>query len=139
MYDKEIIINLWFVIDEQGFISEVRGRMYAIGGDDKEKLQYLHQYTDTDFMICSSHSLPKNIKTTFQDGTENVIHYNDMKISGGESILFESLFDDMEKSIPSNSLLKFPTNPLTVITPLSKSEYGVLSPDYKETVKNKQG
>lgn len=136
MDDKEIIANLWYAVDERGFIYEVRGRMYVADGDDQSKLNYLHQYTHTDYMVCPSHPLPEKIKTNFEDGSYNVIHYNDMKRSGGEGILFEDLFDEMEKSIPAGSVLKFPINPLTVITPLSKSEYGVLFPDYKETVKN---
>ncbi len=139
MNNQEIIINLWYVMNEVGFIYEVRGRMYIVEGSDENKLKYLHQYTHTDFMISPSYTLPKSIKTNIGDETYNIVHYNDMKLSGGESILFEDLFNEMEKSIPSDTLLKFPENPLTVITPLSKDENGKLSTNYKETVKNNQG
>jgi len=134
MNNQEIIVNLWYLIDELGFINEVRGRMYIVGGSDAEKLKYLHKYTHTDFIISPSHKLPETIKTNFEDGTYNVIHYKDMKISGGEGILFGDLFNEMEKSISANSILKFPADPLTVITPLSKNDDGILAPSFTKSV-----
>jgi len=134
MNNQEIIVNLWYLIDELGFINEVRGRMYIVGGSDDEKLRYLHNYTHTDFMISSSHKLPETIKTNFEDGTYNVIHYKDMKISGGEGVLFGDLFNEMEKSISPTAILKFPADPLTVITPLSENDEGILAPSFTKSV-----
>ena len=134
MNNQEIIVNLWYVMSEIGFIYEVRGRMYIVEGSDEDKLRYLHQYTHTDFMISPSHSLPKTVKTIIGEETHNIIHYKDMKFSGGEGILFGDLFNEMEKSIPSGSILKFPADPLTVITPLGKNEDGILFPNYTKSV-----
>lgn len=138
MNNQEIVANLWYLIDEKGFIFEVRGRMYITQGSDEEKLKYLHQFTHTDYMIAPSRSLPKNLKTTFHIGNEekvyNVIHHNDLKLLGGEGALFVDLFNEMESSIADYSPLKFSADPLTVITPLKQNQDGVLMPFFSRTV-----
>ena len=138
MNNQEIIANLWYLIDEKGFIFEVRGRMYIAQGSDEEKLKYLHQFTHIDFMIAPSRSLPKNLKTTFHHGNEektyNVIQHNDLKILGGEGVLFVDLFTEMENSIASYSPLQFPADPLTVITPLKQNQDGVLMPCFTKSL-----
>ena len=132
MNNQEIIANLWYIINDLGFITEVRGRMYISDGSDEDKLKFLHQFTHTDFMISETYLLPENLKTTINDEAFNIIHYTDMKLLGGEGILFKDLFEEMEDSLPLKSILKFPKEPLTVVTPLSKDKNGILLPNYNE-------
>ena len=41
MSGQEIILNLWYVIDDEGLIYSLRARCYVHSGTDEEKLAFL--------------------------------------------------------------------------------------------------
>ncbi len=52
MEEPEIVLNLWYIIDEgTGYAYSLLGRAYAMTGTDSEKLERLRQLALTDYLI----------------------------------------------------------------------------------------
>lgn len=65
MADNEIILNLRYVHDDNGFIYSLRARCYVGSGADDEKLALLRRFAQTDCLInratvSDSGALPHN-------------------------------------------------------------------------------
>ncbi len=59
MSDPEIILNLWYVVDDLGYIYSLRARAYLGSGSDDEKLAMLQKYAKTDYLIAKAFPIPK--------------------------------------------------------------------------------
>ena len=57
----EIIMNLWYVIDDLGVIYSLRARCYVHSGSDEEKLAFLRSCAETDFLIAQSFPVPERL------------------------------------------------------------------------------
>ncbi len=46
----EIILNLWYVRDDEGIIYSLRARPYVIYGSDENKTSFLKSFADQDHL-----------------------------------------------------------------------------------------
>lgn len=138
MEDPELIVNLWYVYDDLGFIYQLRGRAYLGYGTDEEKLKFLHQFATKDYLIAKSFSVPERYSTNFTDGiTDNkiqAISINDVKIGVGFDALFEDVYKALNEEIPDR-FLSISQSPLRVLTPLFYDSDGSIYPKFEKTEK----
>ena len=132
MEAPEIILNLWYVYDDQGTIYSLRGRCYIGSGSDEEKLAFLSRFAATDYLIAQPFPVPERLHTTFigEKGTQKlpVIGTGPIERMGGPEVLFEEVFVELEKQLPTQTGLSIGSEPLICITPLLGSEDGNLRP-----------
>lgn len=127
-YNKaEIILNLWFVHDVDGFIYSLRGRAYLGYGSDAEKLGFLQQFAKKDYLIAQPFPIPNR----FWVMGKAVTHQSRVP-SIGSSGLFEEVFKALNDALPSQTPFNIPTNPLTCITPLLGDDDGNIRPHFSE-------
>lgn len=132
MSGPEIILNLWLVMDETGIIYSLRARCYVQAGTDDEKLAFLQQFAETDYLVAQSFPVPEWAHTTFDDGVEKkkmaVASYSALQASGMIGALFEEAYQAMEKQLPAQTKLGIGSDPLVCITPLLGDDYGNMRP-----------
>lgn len=58
MTSPEIILNLWFVQDEDGIIYSLRARAYVGQGSDDQKLDFLRSCATVDYLIARVFPIP---------------------------------------------------------------------------------
>lgn len=135
---QEIILNLWYIYDDKGFVYSLRARAYIRSGSDEEKLKYLHEHALTDYLIAQPFELPGWCKTNFvsenEEVTYPVIHYDMLKVRAPNILtLFEEVMKKIEDDLPIQSNLTVPQEPLVVITPLHGDSNGNIKPDFTRT------
>ena len=62
MNQPEIILNLWYVCDEWGFIYSLRARAYIGMGSDEEKLAMLQKFAQVDYLIARIFTIPAKFR-----------------------------------------------------------------------------
>jgi hypothetical protein len=133
--DAEIILNLWYVYDDLGMIYSLRARCYVRSGTDDEKLAFLSSLAETDYMVAQMFPVPERFHTTFIEGEERrkmaVVGRDSLAPLGGEQILFEDAFQQLEKELPATTKLSIGRDPLVCITPLLADDNGKLYPQTK--------
>jgi hypothetical protein len=126
----EIILNLWYVHDEQGVIYSLRARTYVAMGSDEEKLQLLQRHATLDYLIATPFPVPERFHTTFieLDGKKKmpVALRSAIESTVGLQNMFEDVFVAMEKALPAQTKLSIGTDPLVCITPVLGNDDGVL-------------
>jgi len=139
MSSPEIIMNLWYVIDDLGVIYSLRARCYVHSGSDEEKLAFLRSCTETDFLIAQSFPVPERLHTTVieRENSERmpVAAHGALEATGGAGLLFEEVYQQMEKQLPTQTKLCIGSDPLVCITPLLADEHGNMRPLTAETGK----
>jgi hypothetical protein len=128
----EIVANLWYVIDDQGFIYSLRIKLYICEGAEQEKLEFLRSRCYLDYLIARPFSVPKRFGTTFVGEEESikyaVVHHDSMGPLGGiEQLFFEGL-DTMETDLPMQTRLSIPESPLMKLTALALDSDGEIVP-----------
>lgn len=129
----EIVANLWYVMDNQGFIYSLRIKPYVCEGSDKEKLDFLKSRAYLDYLVACSFSVPAKFHTNFihGDGSEikyAVIHHDDaIQLGGIDQLFFEGL-DELQKNMPAQTDLAIPESPLIKVTALTVDENGKIVP-----------
>lgn len=129
----EIVANLWYVMDNQGFIYSLRIKPYVCGGSDDEKLSFLKSRAYLDFLIARPFSVPSRFNTNFieDDGSETkyaVIHHDDaIRLGGIDQLFFEGL-DELQKELPAQTKLSIPESPLIKVTALIVDDNGNIVP-----------
>jgi transcription initiation factor IIF auxiliary subunit len=130
--EQEIIVNLWYVIDDGGLIYSLRARCYVHSGTDEEKLRFLQECADTDYLIAQSFPIPERFHTTIQNGdiSEKVpmATYTGIRASVPFSSLFEDVIQEMEKQVPKQTKLRIGQQPIVCMTPLLGEEDGNIRP-----------
>lgn len=130
--EQEIIANLWYVMDEDGYIYSLRARLYIAEGREENKLKMLLGLAEKDYLIAKPFPVPKDLKTIVLEPegeyTFPVIHINIVKDLGGPEILFEEAYDILESELPIQTELIIPEDPLVVITPLQSDDNGNIFP-----------
>lgn len=58
MNDREVVLNLWYVRDEEGVIYSLRVKAYVIEGTDEEKLTFLQERAKLDYLIAEPFEIP---------------------------------------------------------------------------------
>jgi mRNA-degrading endonuclease HigB of HigAB toxin-antitoxin module len=71
--DAEIVANLWYVIDHQGFIFSLRVLSYVATGTDQEKIAFLTSRAYLDYLVARPFPIPERYGTIFigDNGEEN--------------------------------------------------------------------
>ena len=135
MADNEIILNLWYVHDNNGFIYSLRARCYVGSGADDEKLTLLRRFAQTDYLIAQPFPIPERFHTTIVEGnTQNkvaVVHLESLEPLGGAQVLFEEAFAALERQLPAQTNLPIGQQPLICITPLLADDNGEIRPSFK--------
>ncbi len=132
MDNPEIVVNLWYLFDDLGIIYSLRGRAYIVSGTDEEKLAFLRQFSETDYLIAQSFPVPERLRATFvgEDRRSKLAVANHRMVDelGGAEVLFEEVLVELEKQLPAQTELSIRQAPLICITPLLANEHGTLSP-----------
>jgi transcription initiation factor IIF auxiliary subunit len=132
MSGQEIILNLWFVIDDEGLIYSLRARCYVHSGTDEEKLAFLQSVAETDYLIAQSFEIPERFHTTIynEHGSDKlpVASYNGIRATVPFATLFEDVMQEMEKQIPKQTTLRIGQQPIVCMTPLLADEDGTMCP-----------
>lgn len=140
MEKLEIILNLWYIYDDKGFVYSLRARAYIRSGTDEEKTKYLREHALTDYLIAQSFHLPLWCKTNIVGGIKKdtipIVHIDALKITTPNMLnLFEDAIKELENNLPFQSRLEIPQEPLVVITPLLGDEDGNIKPHFTKTGK----
>jgi hypothetical protein len=132
MSGQEIILNLWFVIDDEGLIYSLRARCYVHSGTNEQKLAFLQSVAETDYVIAQSFEIPERFHTTIHNehGSDKlpVATYNGIRHSVPFVALFEDVIQEMEKQIPKQTTLRIGQQPIVCMTPLLGDEDGNMRP-----------
>jgi hypothetical protein len=128
MDQPEIILNLWYVCDQQGVISSLRARAYLGTGSDAEKRAFLQQFAATDYLIARSFPVPVTFQMDGEDGT----HLSALEHHGASIALFAEALETLQSELPSQTPLEIPDQPLACLTPLLRGSDGNLQPVLKE-------
>ena len=131
--DAEIIANLWYIIDDQGFIYSLRAMAYVATGSEADKLQFLASRAYLDYLVARPFQVPERYGTTFvgSNGEETkyaVIHHDSTSAIGGIDQLFFDALDQMQSDLPAQTTLSIPASPLIKITALYGGEDGSVVP-----------
>jgi hypothetical protein len=133
--DNEIILNLWYVHDDNGFVYSLRARCYIGSGADDEKLTLLRQFAEKDYMIAQPFPIPERFHTTVVEGNTQkkvaVIHLDSLEPIGGPQVLFEDAFATLDRQLPAQTNLSIGQQPLICITPLLADDNGEIRPRFK--------
>lgn len=132
MSSAEIVMNLWYVIDDLGMIYSLRARCYVRSGSDEEKLTFLRSCAETDFLIAQPFPVPERLHTTVIERENRqsmpVASHAALEAIGGVKLLFEEVYQEMEKQLPAQTTLCIGRDPLVCITPLLSDEHGNMRP-----------
>lgn len=139
MNGKEVILNLWYLRDEEGFIYSLRVKAYIGEGTEEEKLAFLKQRAILDYLIAAPFKIPKQFHIMF--GTSDdakvmpVTHVSMLEFFSSPIALFENAIKTIEKRMPAQSMIEIPPNPIVCITPLMQNIHGVIEPKIDVQVK----
>ncbi|MCF8129404.1 MAG: hypothetical protein K9N10_12885 [Deltaproteobacteria bacterium] len=132
MNPPEIIVNLWYYVDEGcQFIFALAGRAYVAQGGDEEKTALLKQLAETDYPLATRRLVPDNYVCEYAGKSRRgVAHISELE--NPETQLFECVYqaleEDLAKIANSQNLpaedFKIPDNPLFVMTALYQDDYG---------------
>jgi hypothetical protein len=135
MDEPEIILNLWYVFDDQGVIYSLRARAYVQSGSDEEKLRFLQRFARTDYLIARPFPVPERCYTTVITDTRAkkmpFMVTQALETHGGPvtaADLFEEAFREIEKDLPATTHLSIPKDPLVCLTGLLADADGNVHP-----------
>ncbi len=93
MEDREVIVNLWYVIDEKGLIYSLRVKAYIGTGTIDEKLDFLRQRASYDYLIAEPFKIPIRFHVRFgtnlRPETMPIAHVASLEVSDSPIALFE--------------------------------------------------
>ena len=135
MNEPEIILNLWYVFDDEGVIYSLRARAYVVSGSDEEKLAFLQRFAETDYLIARPVPVPERCYTmVVTDMTRTRMPFmltQTLESHGGPvtaADLFEEAFKEIQKDLPATTKLSIPEDPLICLTGLFADDEGNLQP-----------
>ena len=131
--DAEIVANLWYIIDHQGFIFSLRVMSYVATGTEQEKLSFLASRAYLDYLVARPFPIPERYGTTFvgDDGEHTkyaVIHHDSTGAIGGVDQLFFDALDIVQSDLPTQTNLQIPESPLIKVTALHGGQDGTIIP-----------
>ena len=131
MSEPEIILNLWYVCDDLGFIYSLRARAYIGMGSDEEKLAFLKKFSMIDYLIARIFTIP----TQFQINGKPLCHKEFLVAMGGLIALFDEAIQAIQNDLPSQTSLNVPARPLVCMTPLLGDDDGKVQPKIDEEIR----
>lgn len=57
--DHEIVLNLWYLRDEEGIVYSLRARAYVCQGTHDQKLSFLKERAQYDYLVADSFVIPE--------------------------------------------------------------------------------
>lgn len=114
----EVILNLWYVMDQSGLIFSLKAKPYVAIGEDVDKTKFLQSRASLDYMIAKDFKIPENFTSHLSGHTFKGIMYHSLTSLTSELMLFENCFKDLEMEFSPMGGLKIPKEPLVCITPL---------------------
>ncbi len=130
MDNTEIILNLWYVCDEWGFIYSLRARAYIGTGSYAEKLAFLQKFASVDYLIARIFSIPVRFRI---DG-QPLYHKDALSLLNSPIELFEEALKAIQSDLPIQTRLDIPQKPLICLTPLLGDDNGYIVPKIDEVV-----
>jgi hypothetical protein len=132
MSDREVILNLWYVRDEEGLIYSLRVRAYVAEGSEEDKLTFLQERARLDYLIADPFPIPEPFHLEVRSGDEvqvlPVAHVMMLQDMSSPVALFEEAIKDLESRMPGQSGIGVPEDPLVCTTALTQNGEGVIEP-----------
>ena len=132
--NREVIVNLWYVMDEEGVIYSLRIKAYIGVGSDVEKLEFLQQRASLDYLVAEPFKIPQKFHVqirnfeTRDSTTMPVGHVSMLQTLDSPIALFEDALKVIENRFPAQSELEIPQHPLVCTTPLMQNKQGIIEP-----------
>ncbi len=130
MNDREVVLNLWYVRDEEGIIYSLRVKAYVAEGADEEKLTFLQKRARLDYLIAEPFEIPERFHLTSNAKKMPVAHVNMLETLESPIALFEDAFKTIENRFPAQSDLNISQDPLVCSTPLMQNKLGIIEPSF---------
>jgi hypothetical protein len=131
---REVVLNLWYVLDEEGIIYSLRTKAYVMEGSDEEKLAFLQERARLDYLIAEPFEIPKRFHLTIGVGQNAkrmpVVHVTMLERLDSPIALFEEAIKTIESRFPAQSNLSVPQDPLVCATPLMQNKFGIIQPKF---------
>ena len=128
----EIIVNLWYVRDEEGVIYSLRAKAYVGTGSDAEKLEFLQQRALVDYLVADPFEIPRRFHVHVGIGRDSkvmpVALVSMLQTLDSPIALFEDALKVVESRFPAQSKLEIPQDPLVCTTPLMQNKQGQIEP-----------
>ena len=128
----EIIVNLWYVRDEEGVIYSLRAKAYVGTGSDAEKLEFLQQRALVDYLVADPFEIPRRFHVHVGIGRDSkvipVALVSMLQTLDSPIALFEDALKVVESRFPAQSELGIPQDPLVCTTPLMQNKQGTIEP-----------
>ena len=132
MSHPEVILNLWYVRDEEGIIYSLRAKAYVAESSEEEKLRFLQDRARLDYLIAEPFDVPARFHTTIgigQHATQMPVgHIAMLQTLDTPIALFEDAIKAIEARFPAQSNLSVLENPLICTTPLMQNAKGIIEP-----------
>lgn len=126
MNNPEIILNLWYVLDDDGIIYSLRARAYVGQGSDDEKLELRRRFATIDYLVARPFPVPEAFHVTFgESGTKMTVAYRPaLNALGNPIAIFEEAIKILESDLPAQTKLEISARPLVCITTLVGDDDG---------------
>jgi hypothetical protein len=128
--NREVIVNLWYVRDEEGVIYSLRVKAYVGAGSDAEKLEFLQQRASLDYLVADPFEIPRRFHIQIGIGHDSkvmpVAHISMLQTLDSPIAIFEDALKVIESRFPAQSQLGIPQDPLVCTTPLMQNKQGVI-------------
>lgn len=127
----ETVLNLWYLIDENGYIPARLARAYRLSGTEKEKFATLRHLAKCDwklaeFFPCPDHWITVDTQGNHQQGITSRATVDSM---GSNGFLFEDVFRSLDALWEKEEReVRVGDSPLHVITPLIITASGEIVP-----------
>lgn len=141
MDNREVIVNLWYVMDEDGIIYSLRAKAYIGIGSEAEKLEFLQQRASLDYLVAEPFEIPQRfyIQIGNMDTPDTtlvpVAHVSMLQTLDSPIILFEDALKIIEDRFPAQSQLDIPQQPIVCTTPLMQNQQGVIEPRFSSQIR----
>ena len=134
MDSREVVLNLWYVRDEEGIIYSLRAKAYVAEGSDEDKLAFLQERARLDYLIAEPFEIPERFHLTIGLGHNAkkmpVAHVTMLETLDSPIALFEDAIKIIENRFPAQSDLSIPQDPLVCTTPLIQNKLGIMEPHF---------
>ena len=132
MENREVIVNLWYIKDDEGVIYSLRAKAYVGVGSDEEKLEFLQQRASLDYLVADPFEIPRRFHIQIGTGRNSVVmpvaDVYMLQTLDSPIALFEDALKAIESRFPAQNQLGIPQDPLVCTTPLMQNKKGVIEP-----------
>jgi len=124
MEPAQVILNLWYVVDDRGMISSLRARAYAGTGREQEDQALLEEHRYADYVVAREFPVPERL---FAEGGRaapaGVLDEPD-----GAMELFREAIGELVKELPGEAGPATGPEPTVCVTALAADDQGDVAP-----------